>query len=99
MARRRLARCHDARVLLTRWNAGPGRRLYLHNKVDHARLFAVAAKAKGPVILTYDDTSEIRDLAKRHYYKIEPVPMKNTHHAVMYELVVSNAGSCLDARQ
>ncbi|UCE60507.1 MAG: DNA adenine methylase [Phycisphaerales bacterium] len=73
-----------------------GRRLYDHNQVDHDRLFNTMAKAPGSVMMTYDDTVEIRRLADQHAFQIEKVPMKNTHHAVVYELVVSNVGSCLE---
>ena len=72
-----------------------GRRLYAHNEVDHPMLFATLAKATCPVMLTYDDAEEVRDLAEQYGFRVEAVPMKNTHHAVVRELVITNAGSCL----
>ena len=72
-----------------------GRRLYAHNDMDHERLFAIMARARGSVMLTYDDTGEVLRLAERHGLYVEKIPMKNTHHAVMYELVIVNRGSCL----
>jgi len=72
-----------------------GSRLYAHNIVDHPLLFATMKKAKGAVMLTYDDAPEVRRLARRHGFLVEEVPMKNTHHAVVHELVITNIGSCL----
>lgn len=65
-----------------------GKRLYTHHQLDHERLFAVAARVAGDVLLTYDDTEEVRALAKRHDFLIKSIPMKNTHHAVMSELLI-----------
>ena len=65
-----------------------GRRLYAHNVVDHEGLFALMARTRGPVMLTYDDAPEVRELAKRHGFRIAEVPMKNTHHAIIHELLI-----------
>lgn len=65
-----------------------GKRLYTHNEVDHEGLFAAAASVKGSVMMTYDDTREVRELASRHGFRVENVPMKNTHHEVMCELLI-----------
>jgi DNA adenine methylase len=46
------------------------------------------AKARGSVMLTYDDTPEVRALAKRHGFRAQTVPMKNTHHAIIQELLL-----------
>jgi len=65
-----------------------GSRLYAHNEVDHEKLFSVMAKVRGSVMMTYDDSDEVRTMAERHGFRIETVPMKNTHHAIIYELLV-----------
>lgn len=65
-----------------------GRRLYTHNSVDHERLFALMASVRGSVMMTYSDSSEVRKLAQRFKFRVEQVPMKNTHHAVMKELLI-----------
>lgn len=65
-----------------------GARLYTHNQVDHDRLFALMAAVRGALMLTYDDAPEVRALAQRHGFRIAPVPMKNTHHAVIRELLI-----------
>jgi len=65
-----------------------GSRLYTHNNIDHEKLFSVTANVRGSVMMTYDDSDEVRNLAKRYGFRIKTVPMKNTHHAVIYELLV-----------
>ena len=65
-----------------------GKRLYTHSLVDHPRLFAMVAGVRGSAMLTYDDTPEVRNLAKQHNFRIEEVPMKSTHHAIMRELLL-----------
>lgn len=65
-----------------------GSRLYTHNEIDHEGLFALMASVQGTVMMTYDDAPEVRDLADRHGFRIELVPMKNTHHAIIYELLI-----------
>lgn len=66
-----------------------GRRLYLHSDLNHEKLFAETAKLAGPFLMTYDDTEEIRNLAGKHGFQVAEVAMKNTHHAVMNELLIS----------
>jgi DNA adenine methylase len=58
--------------------------------VDHETLFALLAKASGAVTLMYDDSQPVRALAKRHGFLFDMVPMKNTHHALLYELIITN---------
>jgi DNA adenine methylase len=65
-----------------------GNRLYTHNEVDHEGLFSLVAETRGAAMLTYDDTPEVRKLAKRHKFRIVEVPMKNTHHAIIRELLI-----------
>jgi DNA adenine methylase len=67
-----------------------GGRLYTHHRVDHAALFEAAAELRGPWMMTYDDTREIRDLASRHGMAVAEVPMKTTHHEVKKELVITS---------
>jgi len=67
-----------------------GTRLYTYNDVDHSRLFALAAGAAGAVMLTYDDADEVRKLAHAHGLRYRTVPMKNTHHQVLRELIITN---------
>jgi len=65
-----------------------GSRLYSHNEVNHEKLFALLATARGAVMMTYDDVPEVREMAERHAFRVQTVPMKNSHHAVMRELLI-----------
>lgn len=65
-----------------------GRRLYKHSEIDHRELFRVAKDIQGDFLMTYDDSDEIRELAKESKFEVGLVAMKNTHHAVMKELVI-----------
>ncbi len=65
-----------------------GNRLYTHYALDHERLFAQCAKMRGALIMTYDNADEVIDLAIKHSFMAKPIPMKNTHHAEMTELVI-----------
>lgn len=65
-----------------------GSRLYSHNDVDHDELFGLLATVHGAVMLTYDDAPEVRAMAARHGFHVEAIPMKNTHHEVIRELLI-----------
>jgi DNA adenine methylase len=64
------------------------RRLYAHWQVDHRSLFTLLAKAKGDVLMTYDNTREIAALASEFDFQTQAIAMKNTHHAKMNELLI-----------
>ena len=64
------------------------RRLYPHWQIDHRQLFSLLKTVRGAVLLTYDDTEEIRGLAAEFGFDVEPIAMKNTHHLKMTELLV-----------
>ena len=66
-----------------------GRRLYGVHELDHERLFFEASRLAGPVMMTYDDAPEVRELARRFGFEIGTVPMKSTHHAVHKELILT----------
>jgi len=65
-----------------------GRRLYVHSEIDHTRLFAAVSKARGDFLMTYDDAEPIRELAREFGFDTHKIPMKNTHHTLMYELLI-----------
>lgn len=65
-----------------------GKRLYAHSVIDHPALFEAMSKVAGSVMMTYDDAPEVRELAAAHSFRVESVPMKSTHHAVMQELLI-----------
>jgi len=65
-----------------------GRRLYTHSEIDHELLFRVAGKLRGDFLMTYDNVEPVREMARRHGFQTAEVAMKNTHHAVMSELLI-----------
>ena len=65
-----------------------GSRLYTHYELDHEALFDLCMSIKGDFIMTYDNTTEVKELARHHGLQAKPVSMRNTHHAAMTELVV-----------
>lgn len=73
-----------------------GSRLYTHWQLDHDALFEVAAAFKGDVLLTYEDSDEVRVLAAAHGFETRLVSMKNTHHAKMKELLIGRNLRWLD---
>jgi len=65
-----------------------GRRLYRHSDLDHERLFELCADVRGDFLMTYDNADEVKNMARRYGFDTRLVPMKNTHHATMDELVI-----------
>jgi len=65
-----------------------GKRLYLHNELDHTDLFDAAKTIKGDFLMTYDDAEGVRKLALDRGFDLDVVAMKNTHHAKMTELLL-----------
>ncbi|RIH88793.1 DNA adenine methylase [Calidithermus roseus] len=73
-----------------------GSRLYVHSELDHPHLFHLASRFAGDFLMTYDDDSMVEHMALRSGFQIRRVPMKNTHHSVMYELIVGKNLGWLD---
>ncbi len=65
-----------------------GSRLYTHSELNHEELFEIASKLRGDFLMTYDDADGVRSLAQRYGFDTQIVPMKNTHHAKMTELLI-----------
>lgn len=65
-----------------------GRRLYTHNHIDHEELFLIADAARGDVLMTYDNANDVIEMAHRSGFATKLVPMKNTHHNIMFELLI-----------
>lgn len=66
-----------------------GSRLYNHCDLDHEQLFKICKDLAGEFLMTYDNASEVRDLARKYDFQMKPVAMKNTHHTEMTELLIS----------
>lgn len=67
-----------------------GRRLYTYNEIDHEDLFERMARVAGAFMMTYDESPDIIEMARRRGFHLAKVPMKNTHHAVLYELLITS---------
>jgi DNA adenine methylase len=65
-----------------------GRRLYTHSEIDHRELFKAAQKIRGDFLMTYDNVEEIREMAREFGFCTALLPMKNTHHELMNELLI-----------
>lgn len=66
-----------------------GTRLYSHNDINHVELFQLAKSLSGPFLMTYDDAQEVHELAEHQGFATKAIPMKNTHHATMSELLIT----------
>lgn len=64
------------------------RRLYRHWSIDHEKLFELMEDAKGDVLMTYDDTSEVRMWATRYGFQVRKLSMRTTHHQEKRELMI-----------
>lgn len=73
-----------------------GNRLYTHAQIDHEVLFDKSCKLSGALLMTYDNTEEIRKLAEQHGLAFRAIPMKSTHHAELTELLISRNLGWLD---
>ncbi|WP_297153977.1 DNA adenine methylase [Thermogemmatispora sp.] len=65
-----------------------GRRLYRYAELDHEALFALVSHLAGDFLVTYDDTPEVRALARRYALTLAAVPMRTTHHTQQMELLI-----------
>jgi len=73
-----------------------GKRLYKHYDLDHDQLFTLCETLKGDFLMTYDNAEEVKKMARCHGFQMRLIPMKNTHHATMEELVIGKDLSWMD---
>ena len=73
-----------------------GRRLYKHFEIDHDRLFTICESVRGNFLITYDNADEVKSMARGHGFQMRLIPMTNTHHATMLELVIGKNLSWMD---
>jgi DNA adenine methylase len=74
-----------------------GKRLYKHFEVDHERLFRICESLRGDFLITYDNANEVKLMARKHEFQMRLIPMTNTHHATMEELVIGKNLSWMDS--
>jgi DNA adenine methylase len=73
-----------------------GARLYRHYELDHRRLFDICDGLGGDFLMTYDNSEEVMALARGHGFQTRLIPMNNTHHATMMELVIGRDLAWMD---
>ena len=74
-----------------------GKRLYKHYELEHEQLFCLCETLKGDFLMTYDNAEEVKKMARLHGFQMRLIPMTNTHHATMEELVIGRDLSWMDA--
>jgi DNA adenine methylase len=74
-----------------------GKRLYKHYDLDHEYLFSLCETLKGDFLMTYDNAEEVKKMARSHGFQMRLIPMNNTHHATMEELVIGKDLLWMDA--
>jgi len=75
--------------LLSASGKSAGKRLYRFFDIDSDKLFDLCKAAAGDFMTTYDDAGSVRAMAESRAFTITKVPMKNAHHAEMYELLIT----------
>jgi DNA adenine methylase len=63
-------------------------RLYRYTEINHEALFDLAHRLKGNFLMTYDDASEVQEMASRCKFETKIIAMKNTHHAKKTESII-----------
>lgn len=66
-----------------------GLRLYAHSGVDHEELFECISEHKNNFLMTYDAAPDIVSLVRRYGFHAVTLSMKNTHHRMQSEIVVT----------
>jgi DNA adenine methylase len=75
-----------------------GRRLYTHSDMDHRKLFELASRVCGPLLMTYDNAAEIRSLAREFGFGMRRVGMRTAHHSQKTELLICRDLGWFNAR-
>ncbi|HOW77087.1 MAG TPA: DNA adenine methylase [Candidatus Competibacteraceae bacterium] len=76
-----------------------GKRLYRYSDLDHERLFQITESLQGDFLMTYDHAEEVKNMARKHGFQMRMIPMNNTHHAQIFELIIGKRLSWLDNLQ
>jgi DNA adenine methylase len=68
-----------------------GERLYKYHILDHTNLFEKMSNTASPVLMTYNDLGEIRELARKYNFECVEIEMKTTHHKKRKELLITKS--------
>ncbi len=74
-----------------------GGRLYDHSDVNHREVFRLASSAEGTVLLTYDNSEEVKKLIEEFGLKAEYLIVSTTHHEQKKELLIGQNIDWLDS--
>ncbi len=66
-----------------------GSRLYKHSTVDHERIFNALARSHADFLMTYDYSSQVVALIRKHRFHAVVVDMKTGHHIRIPELIIT----------
>jgi DNA adenine methylase len=66
-----------------------GKRMYKFGEINHSDLFEIASRLPGRVLMTYDDTRDIRELTRKHGFEFRRVAMRSRHHVSKSELLIA----------
>jgi DNA adenine methylase len=69
---------------------------YKYYNLDHEKLFAMCETLKGDFLMTYNNAEEVKQMTRRHGFQMRLIPMTNTHHVTMEELVIGTNLSWMD---
>lgn len=86
---KQFADCTDAAFFVDPPYASAASRLYRHWEIDHSQVFKLLQNVAGSVLMTYDATAEIEQLAAEHGFQVRTIPMRTTHHQKKRELMIS----------
>lgn len=81
------------------YTAAARNRFYTHAEIDHASLFKLVSRLKGPFLLMYDSSEKVLELAEKHKLQIRFILMKNTHNLEMQELLIGRDLSWIDNKE
>lgn len=65
-----------------------GKRLYRHSEIDHESLLKVMSMVKGDFLITYDNTTEVKEWAEKYGFEYETVAMKSRQNSNKSELLI-----------
>ena len=69
--------------------ASAGRRLYSFADLDHRRLFELASRVSCRVLMTYEDSSEVRAFAREFGFRVRAVKMLSRQNVAKMELLIA----------
>ena len=64
--------------------------------MNRESLFSACEAVKGGFLTTYEQSDEVKRMARKHCFQMRIIPMKNTDHATMGELVIGKDLTWMD---